>query len=51
MRVFEGVMMSRISGLEREEMKVKIKEGHIKYNRGDRIKVGEMSGMCGTHDA
>ena len=32
-------------------MKVPIKEGRIKYNRGHRITVGEMSGVCGTHDA
>jgi len=51
MRVFEGVMVSRIFGLDREEMKVKIKEHHVRYNRGHRIMVGEMSGMCGTHDA
>jgi hypothetical protein len=51
MRVFEDIIISRIFGLDREEMKMKRKETCIKYNRGHRINVGEMSGVCGTHDA
>jgi hypothetical protein len=51
MSVFEDMMMSRIFGLDREELKVKRKETRIKYNRGYQISVGEMSGVCGTQDA